>query len=127
MEKGGHGHRHTHPHSAHLLVVRKGELIVRNSAESYRVPKDSAILFYPGEEHEIINSHDGTSQYWVIPAQDTPEQEHAKHSKENLKSYVRAPQFWHHLKYVLTEEGPLYRRKLPSGSRMNLSIRVSIK
>ncbi len=66
MEKGGHGQLHTHPHSEHLLVVRQGELIVRNSKESHRVPVDSAILIYPGEEHEIINSYDGTSEYWVI-------------------------------------------------------------
>jgi len=66
MEKGGHGQLHSHPHSEHLLLVTKGELIVRNSKESHRLPVDSAILIYPGEEHEIINSFDGTSEYWVV-------------------------------------------------------------
>ena len=66
MEKGGYGQLHSHPHSEHLLLVVKGELIVRNSKESHRLPVDSAILIYPGEEHEIINSFDGTSEYWVV-------------------------------------------------------------
>ncbi|MCL6610219.1 MAG: cupin domain-containing protein [Peptococcaceae bacterium] len=66
MEEGGNGSLHSHPHSEHLLMVLKGELKVRNPIEECNVPEGSAVLIYPGEEHEIINVFPGLTKYIVV-------------------------------------------------------------
>ena len=66
MEKGGHGQLHSHPHSEHVLMVAEGSLEVRNDKESHALTPGMAILIMPTEEHEIINSFDGRTVYYVI-------------------------------------------------------------
>ena len=68
MEKGGHGQLHSHPHSEHVLMVAEGSLVVRNDKESHALSPGMAILIMPTEEHEIINSLDGRTVYYVIYA-----------------------------------------------------------
>jgi len=66
MEEGGHGALHSHPHSEHVLLVFEGFLEVKNSKESHSLAEGMAILIMPGEDHEIINTNKGVTQYYVI-------------------------------------------------------------
>ena len=67
-EKGGHGALHSHPHSEHVLLVVEGSLEVRNTTENHPLAEGMAILIMPGEPHEIINTRDGVTRYYVIYA-----------------------------------------------------------
>lgn len=66
MEQGGYGALHSHPHSEHLLVLLDGEIEVRNRSESHRLTPGKALMILPQEEHEVINTHPGTSRYYVV-------------------------------------------------------------
>jgi quercetin dioxygenase-like cupin family protein len=68
MEKGGYGQLHLHPHSEHVILVIKGSLILRNAKETHPLDVGMAILIMPNEEHEVINSFDGMTEYYVIYA-----------------------------------------------------------
>ena len=66
MEKGGYGALHSHPHSEHLLLVVEGRIEVRNASESHVLDPGKALLISPGEAHEVVNTHPGTSSYYVV-------------------------------------------------------------
>jgi quercetin dioxygenase-like cupin family protein len=68
-EKGNIGANHSHPHSAHMQLVLEGSLkIVTPGGKSYDVPAGSAVFIQPGEEHEVVNTYDGTTKYLVVLA-----------------------------------------------------------
>lgn len=67
LPKDGIGRMHSHPHSEKLQLVLSGSLqIVSATDEKYDVPAGSGILFAPGEEHEVINTYDGVTEYIVV-------------------------------------------------------------
>ena len=67
--KGCIGSNHSHPHSAHVQIVLEGSLRINTTGGKYfDVPAGSAICIKPGEEHEVVNTHDGTTHYIVVYA-----------------------------------------------------------
>ena len=67
--KGNIGKMHSHPHSGHVQLVLEGSFRVDTpEGKSYDVPAGSAIFILPGEEHEMVNTHDGTTKYLVVYA-----------------------------------------------------------
>ena len=69
MEKGGIGYLHSHPHSEHFQFVLEGSLEISNpKAGVFKVPAGSGILVPAGEEHEVVNTYDGTTRYIVVYA-----------------------------------------------------------
>ena len=68
-EKGSVGKSHSHPDSEHMQLVLEGSLrIVAPDGKTYDVPSGSAVFIQPGEEHEVVNTHDGTTRYLVVYA-----------------------------------------------------------
>ena len=66
MEEGGFGVSHSHPGLEHFLLVISGELELKNGQEAHRVPTGTGIFVYPGEVHEVLNVHQGPTEYFVI-------------------------------------------------------------
>jgi len=66
-EKGRIGSSHSHPHSAHVLLVLEGSLKINTTGnKSFDVPAGSVICLRPGEEHEVVNTYAGTTHYLVV-------------------------------------------------------------
>ena len=69
MEKGGIGYLHSHPHSEHFQFVLEGSLEVGNPKTGMlKVSAGFGILIGAGEEHEVVNTYDGTTRYIVVYA-----------------------------------------------------------
>ncbi len=69
LGKGMIGYMHSHPHSEKMQLVLEGALkFVTPDKKEYDVPAGSAMLFHPGEMHEVYNTYDGITKYMIVYA-----------------------------------------------------------
>ena len=68
-EKGGIGDWHVHESQEHMQLVLEGSLKINfRTGESFDLGPGEAALIKPGEEHEVINTYDGRTKYFVVYA-----------------------------------------------------------
>ena len=71
-EKGGVGDWHKHDEE-HMQMVFEGSLRINSrDGKSYDLGPEEALLIRPGEEHEVVNTHDGQTKYFVVYAPPRP-------------------------------------------------------